>query len=109
MRRVPFVPTRIQKSIYIYDVSGLDDTATGYAGLEASRGGGEQNGGGVRRKKERGEGRKDGKNMYTLLYSVADILENKHLPRVSSNGGSMERSKRMKTKMAFTMADSRYF
>ncbi|PBC29508.1 Lipoma HMGIC fusion partner [Apis cerana cerana] len=44
--RSPFVPTRIQKSIYIYDVSGLDDTATGYAGLEASRGWQEQNGGG---------------------------------------------------------------
>lgn len=51
--RSPFVPTRIQKSIYIYDVSGLDDTATGYAGLEASRGWQEQNGGGVRRKKGR--------------------------------------------------------
>lgn len=51
--RSPFVPTRIQKSIYIYDVSGLDDTATGYAGLEASRGWQEQNGEGVRRKKGR--------------------------------------------------------
>lgn len=40
---VPFVPTRIQKSIYIYDVSGLDDTATGYAGLEASPGGAGRN------------------------------------------------------------------
>lgn len=29
-----FVPTRIQEPIYIYDVSRLDDTATGYAGLE---------------------------------------------------------------------------
>lgn len=45
--------------------------------LVSKRAGREQNGGGVRRKKERGEGRKDGKNMYTLLYSVADILENK--------------------------------
>lgn len=52
---VPFVPTRIQKSIYIYDVSGLDDTATGYAGLEASRGWQEQNGGGVEKKEERKE------------------------------------------------------
>lgn len=45
---VPFVPTRIQKPIYIYDVSRLDDTATGYAGLEPA---------GTRSNKWRSEGK----------------------------------------------------
>lgn len=46
-----FIPTRIQKPIYIYDVSRLDDTATGYAGLGTSRelAGGNRRGKGVGR------------------------------------------------------------
>lgn len=81
MRRVPFVPTRIQKSIYIYDVSGLDDTATGYAGLEASRGGGE----GTKRWRSKKEERKRGREKRWEKYVHAPLFRGRHSGKQTSS------------------------